>query len=167
MNLHCATQVRAHRKATDKFSSPAVIHCSAGVGRTGAFISVDHAIDAYKKKERIDLNDVVRTVKLRNECAYGCAVFGANVYFRLPMCHAARQSKFCTKNPMWYTNLKEHAYYVRMQLWLSCVSCSEICMWVRDFAKSALSTLRHSEPKHTFNKVITRESRLHVSNTVL
>eukprot|EP00041_Stephanoeca_diplocostata_P036685 m.1348591 g.1348591 ORF g.1348591 m.1348591 type:complete len:762 (+) comp24915_c1_seq2:473-2758(+) len=58
-----ALSVRAHRKATDKFASPAVIHCSAGVGRTGAFISVDQAIDAYKKKERIDLNDVVRQMR--------------------------------------------------------------------------------------------------------
>lgn len=55
--------VRAHRKKVDKMVSPAVVHCSAGVGRTGAFIAIDQAIDAYKQRVKVDINDVV--VKMR------------------------------------------------------------------------------------------------------
>eukprot|EP00036_Acanthoecidae_sp_10tr_P009730 CAMPEP_0182916138 /NCGR_PEP_ID=MMETSP0105_2-20130417/762_1 /TAXON_ID=81532 ORGANISM="Acanthoeca-like sp., Strain 10tr" /NCGR_SAMPLE_ID=MMETSP0105_2 /ASSEMBLY_ACC=CAM_ASM_000205 /LENGTH=646 /DNA_ID=CAMNT_0025053067 /DNA_START=32 /DNA_END=1972 /DNA_ORIENTATION=+ len=51
--------VRAHRKNADKMKTPAVVHCSAGVGRTGAFIAIDQAIDAYKQRVKVDINDVV------------------------------------------------------------------------------------------------------------
>lgn len=51
--------VRAHRKKIDNMASPAIVHCSAGVGRTGAFIAIDQAIDAYKQRVKVDINDVV------------------------------------------------------------------------------------------------------------
>lgn len=55
--------VRAHRKKLGNSTAPFVVHCSAGVGRTGAFIAIDHAIDAYKQRVRLDLNDVVVTMR--------------------------------------------------------------------------------------------------------
>eukprot|EP00038_Savillea_parva_P018381 m.23359 g.23359 ORF g.23359 m.23359 type:complete len:759 (-) comp4073_c0_seq1:89-2365(-) len=55
--------VRAHRKKVDKMKTPAVVHCSAGVGRTGAFIAIDQAIDAYKQRVKVDINDCV--IKMR------------------------------------------------------------------------------------------------------
>lgn len=55
--------VRSFRRKVDKMMSPAVIHCSAGVGRTGAFIAIDQAIDAYKQKQKIDINAIVRRMR--------------------------------------------------------------------------------------------------------
>lgn len=55
--------VRSYRRKTDKMMSPAVIHCSAGVGRTGAYIAIDQAIDAYKQKQIIDINAIVRRMR--------------------------------------------------------------------------------------------------------
>lgn len=40
-----------------------MVHCSAGVGRTGAFIAIDHAIEAYKKKQKVDINAVVERMR--------------------------------------------------------------------------------------------------------
>ena len=55
--------VRAHRKKVDKMSNPCVVHCSAGVGRTGAFIALDQAIDAYKARVKVDINDVTERMR--------------------------------------------------------------------------------------------------------
>ena len=55
--------VRAHRKKADKMLNPCVVHCSAGVGRTGAFIAIDHAIDAYKARVKVDINDVTERMR--------------------------------------------------------------------------------------------------------
>lgn len=43
--------------------APLLVHCSAGIGRTGTFITIDHAMDAIKSKSKVDLNDIVEHLR--------------------------------------------------------------------------------------------------------
>eukprot|EP00041_Stephanoeca_diplocostata_P015252 m.290681 g.290681 ORF g.290681 m.290681 type:complete len:229 (+) comp19976_c0_seq16:2169-2855(+) len=52
--------VRDRRKAVDNYASPLLVHCSAGVGRTGTFIVIDHVIAAIADKDRVDLIDIIK-----------------------------------------------------------------------------------------------------------
>ncbi len=47
---------------------PILVHCSAGVGRSGAFCTLDICIDELKDKNRVNLQGVVR--RMRMERAY-------------------------------------------------------------------------------------------------
>lgn len=51
--------VRKHRGKTDRFRSPAVVHCSAGVGRTGCFICVDQSFGNIERSKYIDLIELI------------------------------------------------------------------------------------------------------------
>ncbi|XP_059608712.1 receptor-type tyrosine-protein phosphatase beta [Phlebotomus argentipes] len=46
-------------------SSPTVVHCSAGVGRTGTFIALDIIMQTLKNRKSINIYEIVR--QLRNE----------------------------------------------------------------------------------------------------
>lgn len=46
-------------------SSPTVVHCSAGVGRTGTFIGLDIIMQTLKTRKSINIYEIVR--QLRNE----------------------------------------------------------------------------------------------------
>ena len=46
-------------------SSPILVHCSGGVGRTGTFIAIDHSILLSENFEKIDVFGIVS--KLRRE----------------------------------------------------------------------------------------------------
>ena len=39
------------------------VHCSAGVGRTGTFIVIDHVMDAIKQGNRVDLVELINHIR--------------------------------------------------------------------------------------------------------
>lgn len=52
-------KVRQRREQLDNCGSPLLVHCAAGVGRTGTFIAIDHVISALEQRDRVDLNDII------------------------------------------------------------------------------------------------------------
>lgn len=50
------------------YGPPIVVHCSAGVGRSGAFCTLDICIDELKDQCRVNLQGIVR--RMRTERAY-------------------------------------------------------------------------------------------------
>lgn len=64
--LHMLTSARTEqRRLADlgERDAPLLVHCSAGIGRTGTFITIDHAMDAIKSKRNVDLNDIVEHLR--------------------------------------------------------------------------------------------------------
>jgi len=64
--LHMLTSARTEqRRLADlgERDAPLLVHCSAGIGRTGTFITIDHAMDAIKSKSKVDLNDIVEHLR--------------------------------------------------------------------------------------------------------
>ncbi|XP_076804882.1 receptor-type tyrosine-protein phosphatase F-like [Clavelina lepadiformis] len=60
--------VNCVRKAIDeetKITGPTVVHCSNGVGRTGAFIAVDHILQHIKEHSDVDIFGVVYQMRKR------------------------------------------------------------------------------------------------------
>ena len=53
-------RVKKHRQSTDK-PSPVVVHCSAGIGRTGTFIALYAILESIEKMEQFsnDLGSIV------------------------------------------------------------------------------------------------------------
>jgi len=50
------TQVRKTRALMDQSKAPLLVHCSAGVGRTGTFIVIDQVITALEQdNNKIDI----------------------------------------------------------------------------------------------------------------
>ena len=47
---------------------PLLVHCSAGVGRSGAFCTLDICVDELSDKNRVNLQGIVR--RMRRERAY-------------------------------------------------------------------------------------------------
>ncbi|CAN0196397.1 unnamed protein product [Lampetra fluviatilis] len=54
---------RTHVNTTNK-GGPIVVHCSAGVGRTGTFISLDHLLQDIDKKPEIDIYGIVHNMRM-------------------------------------------------------------------------------------------------------
>lgn len=64
--LHMLTSAHTEqRRLADlgERDAPLLVHCSAGIGRTGTFITIDHAMDAIKSKRKVDLNDIVEHLR--------------------------------------------------------------------------------------------------------
>mmetsp|Transcript_27038 Transcript_27038/g.81045 ORF Transcript_27038/g.81045 Transcript_27038/m.81045 type:complete len:502 (-) Transcript_27038:86-1591(-) len=51
------------REASDGRTSPLLVHCSAGVGRTGTFIVIDHVMDAIKQRKEVDLIQLIDEIR--------------------------------------------------------------------------------------------------------
>ncbi|XP_067292683.1 receptor-type tyrosine-protein phosphatase eta [Pseudorasbora parva] len=54
------------REHMDQFSrhSPTVVHCSAGVGRTGTFIAIDHLIFQIERESMVDVYGIVNDMRM-------------------------------------------------------------------------------------------------------
>ena len=58
--------VRRVQKAHDKSKGgPLLVHCSAGVGRTGTFIALDTLLDRMRSKTSISVFEVVKDMRRR------------------------------------------------------------------------------------------------------
>ena len=64
--LHMLTSARTEQRRLAEFGhgeAPLLVHCSAGIGRTGTFITIDHAMDAIKSQSKVDMNDIVLHIR--------------------------------------------------------------------------------------------------------
>ena len=55
-----------HKQSTNKWSpskGPILVHCSAGVGRTGTFIAVDLALEQARKEGVVDIAGIVNRLR--------------------------------------------------------------------------------------------------------
>ena len=55
-----------HKQATNNWSpskGPILVHCSAGVGRTGTFIAIDLALEQAKKEGVVDIAGIVNRLR--------------------------------------------------------------------------------------------------------
>ena len=59
-----ASQLDLSRLHLPPHGPPILVHCSAGVGRSGAFCTLDISIDELKDKSRVNLQGVVRRMRL-------------------------------------------------------------------------------------------------------
>jgi protein tyrosine phosphatase len=74
-NPHGFTSLMALSRTLNKNNAPVVVHCSAGIGRTGSFITVSNVLDEIRvemskepKPETAPKISVARTVqKIRQE----------------------------------------------------------------------------------------------------
>eukprot|EP00040_Diaphanoeca_grandis_P037152 m.240647 g.240647 ORF g.240647 m.240647 type:complete len:909 (-) comp33766_c0_seq1:82-2808(-) len=44
-------------------ANPILVHCSAGIGRTGAFIAIDHCIHAMQDRKRVDILKTIDAIR--------------------------------------------------------------------------------------------------------
>lgn len=52
-------EMRDHRQKLDQGQAPALIHCSAGIGRTGTLIAIDQCLQGIRQHQQVDLNSLI------------------------------------------------------------------------------------------------------------
>jgi hypothetical protein len=60
--------VRRQRVMVDKKESPLLVHCSAGIGRTGTIIVIDHVISAVRFNDAIDVLQIIASIRRDRMC---------------------------------------------------------------------------------------------------
>jgi protein tyrosine phosphatase len=60
--------IQAYRTEAKDQSQPVLVHCSAGIGRTGTVIAIDHAMQLLHHNNVVNLLDVVRLLR-KGRCA--------------------------------------------------------------------------------------------------
>jgi len=66
--LNLIFAVRSAQAKSSAQGSPIVVHCSAGVGRSGAFCTIDNTIHELDEQKKANLQAAVR--KMRKQRAY-------------------------------------------------------------------------------------------------
>lgn len=61
LRVHAA--VKHHQEVVEQTDAPIVIHCSAGVGRSGSFLVFDYALEALSKRNEVDVYSVIDAVR--------------------------------------------------------------------------------------------------------
>ncbi|XP_072123613.1 phosphatidylinositol phosphatase PTPRQ isoform X8 [Mobula birostris] len=95
--IHFAKLIRANR-AND--NTPIVVHCSAGVGRTGVFIALDHLIQHVKHHDFVDIFGFV--ADLRSERM--CMVQNLAQYMFLHQCALDLMNNKGNSRSLWFVN---------------------------------------------------------------
>jgi len=62
------TMLKSVREWSNNPSQPWVVHCSAGVGRTGTFITIDHGIQLLDETGRCNVTDIIARLR-KDRCA--------------------------------------------------------------------------------------------------
>ena len=55
-----------HKRVTNTWSTskgPILVHCSAGVGRTGTFIAVDIALEQARRERVVDIAGIINRLR--------------------------------------------------------------------------------------------------------
>ncbi|XP_078077230.1 phosphatidylinositol phosphatase PTPRQ [Mustelus asterias] len=95
--IHFVKLIRANR-AND--NTPIVVHCSAGVGRTGVFIALDHLIQHVNHHDFVDIFGFV--AELRSERM--CMVQNLAQYMFLHQCALDLLNNKGTSRSLWFVN---------------------------------------------------------------
>ncbi|KAL1247802.1 hypothetical protein QQF64_023178 [Cirrhinus molitorella] len=98
------------RKHMDQYSrhSPTVVHCSAGVGRTGTFIGIDHLILQIERDSMLDVYGIVNDMRMHRSLM----VQTEEQYVYLHQCaHDIIRSRTGTNTDLIYQNAVELSVY--------------------------------------------------------
>lgn len=56
-----------HKVGSSVKGKPIVVHCSAGLGRTGVFITVHTALECHRAKDKVEIEAIVRRIRQQRE----------------------------------------------------------------------------------------------------
>ena len=66
------SMVETVRKMSPGYDKPWVVHCSAGLGRTGTVLAIDHGINTLRATGGSGVVDILETVQTLRRCRGGC-----------------------------------------------------------------------------------------------